>query len=541
MASLITCFVCPPCFSSYLAFAIFIDKRALKGFHNMSSSLPLFPIWFVDVLGSALMIIISFVCVRYAHLLRRTDRDNVIWTYLLWLSLALALFSVSRSVGHIAKRLLLLAGQSDIWVELRPFSGSINSLTFVIVGSITLFFQRVHRINVQILNDKRAIEKVSEELVWLNRNLEEMVRQRTEDLSKSEEKYRRIFEGSMDIIMVFDRQGRFLDMNQAGLSILGYASRDELISAATFADLILPPPNPQHLLEEVAEAGFRKDLECRVQNRDGEIRTWLLSLTVSRKNNGEIGGFESIAKDITHRKKMEQQLLQADRLASLGELSAGVAHEVNNPLGMILGYTQLLLRNEPKNTQNFQDLKVIEKHARNCKTIVEDLLKFARNAETMKGELQVNDLLREIISVVEHQFKLDNVTIETELDASIPPLCADGEKLKQVFMNLLMNAKQAMKDQGQIRISTGHDPFRNEVTIVVADTGSGIPPQILKKIFDPFFTTKPTGEGTGLGLSVSYGIIKDHHGEIDVQSIPGKGSTFTITFPVTSAESGVPC
>ena len=507
----------------------------------MISSLPLFPVWFVDVVGSALMIIISFVCVRYAQLLRRTDRENVIWTYLLWLSLALALFSVSRSVGHIAKRLLLLSGHSDIWVTLRPFSGSINSLTFVIAGSITLFFQRVHQINRQILNDKRAIEKASEELMWLNRNLEEIVNQRTEELSKSEEKYRRIFEGSMDIIMVLDLQGRFLDINQAGLSILGYPSRDELISNATFADLIVEPPDPYQLMEEIAIAGFCKDLECRVQNRDGENRTWLLSLTVSRKTDGKVGGFEGIAKDITHRKKMEQQLLQADRLASLGELSAGVAHEVNNPLGMILGYTQLLLRNEPENTQDFQDLKIIEKHARNCKTIVEDLLKFARNAETKKGALQVNDLLCQVISVVEHQFKLDNVTIETKLDAFIPGLCADGEKLKQVFMNLLMNAKQAMEGQGHIQISTDYRSSRNEVAVVVEDTGSGIPADIIKKIFDPFFTTKSTGEGTGLGLSVSYGIIKDHLGEIEVQSTPGKGSTFTITFPVTLDEEKDPC
>ena len=507
----------------------------------MSSSLPLFPVWFIDVLGSALMIIISFVCVRYAQLLRRTDRENVIWTYLLWLSLALALFSVSRSVGHIAKRLLLFAGHSDIWVELRPFSGSINTLTFVIVGSITLFFQRVQRINVQILQDKKAIEKASEELMWLNRNLEDMVRQRTEELSKSEEKYRRIFEGSMDIILVLDQKGRFLDINQAGLSILGYASGDELISQTTFADLLVPPPDPQQLLEEVSLAGFRKDLECRVQNRDGERLTWLLSLTASKRTDGKVGGFEGIAKDITHRKEMEQQLLQADRLASLGELSAGVAHEVNNPLGMILGYTQLLLRNEPDNTQDYEDLKTIEKHARNCKRIVEDLLKFARSVETTKGVLQVNDLLREVISVVEHQFKLDNVTIETELDDSIPLLCADGEKLKQVFMNLLMNAKQAMAGQGQIQISTAHDSFRNEVTIVVADTGSGIPAEISNKIFDPFFTTKPTGQGTGLGLSVSYGIIKDHHGGIELQSTAGEGSTFTITFPVTLEEQGEPC
>jgi two-component system NtrC family sensor kinase len=507
----------------------------------MNSSLPLFPVWFIDMLGSAMMIIISFVCVRYAQLLRRTDKDNVIWTYLLWLSLALAVFSVSRSVGHIAKRLLLLAGQSDIWVELRPFSGSINSLTFVIVGSITLFFQRVHRINVQILSDKKAIEKVSEELMWLNRNLEEMVRRRTEELSKSEEKYRRIFEGSMDIVMLLDLEGRFLDINRAGLNILGYSSKDELVSKATFANLLIPPPNPQHLMEEVAAAGFCRNLECRVQSRYGENLTWLLSLTVSRKTDGVIGGFEGIAKDITHRKKMEQQLLQADRLASLGELSAGVAHEVNNPLGMILGYTQLLLRNEPKDTQDFQDLKIIEKHARNCKTIVEDLLKFARNAETTKGVLQVNDLLRQVISVVEHQFRLDNVTIETELDHSIPSLCADGERLKQVFMNLLMNAKQAMEGQGRIRISTEHHSSRNEVTVTVEDNGSGIPPRILEKIFDPFFTTKPTGEGTGLGLSVSYGIIKDHHGEIDVQSTPGKGSAFIITFPVTLEEQEHGC
>ena len=233
---------------------------------------------------------------------------------------------------------------------------------------------------------------------------------------------------------------------------------------------------------------------------------------------------------------MEEQLLQAERLASLGELSAGVAHEVNNPLGMILGYTQLLLRTEPKDTQNYNDLKIIEKHARNCKAIVEDLLNFARSSETQKGVLNVNDLIHEVISVVDHQFKLDNITIETALDTSIPTLYADGEKLKQVFMNLLVNAKQAIEVQGQIQIITAHDSSRDEVTVTVVDTGSGIPPEVQEKIFDPFFTTKPTGQGTGLGLSVSYGIIKDHHGEIFVQSTPGKGSTFTITLPVTFDE-----
>jgi len=507
----------------------------------MANTLSLFPVWLVDVLGSALMILFSFICVRYGYLLRRTDKNNVIWTYLLWLSLALALFSVSRSVGHIAKRVLLMTGHTDIWVALRPVSGSINSLTFVIVGSITLFFQRVHRINAQILDDKMAIQRASNELMWLNRNLEDMVRERTEELTKSEENYRRIFEGSMDIIMVMDRHGKFLDFNQAGLNSLGYESKGEVVNVLSLTDVLMSPEDPRKLLEDIAAGNVVNNLECQVRTRDGKALTWLFSFTVNKKENGEIAGFEGIAKDITERKNMEQQLLQADRLASLGQLSAGVAHEVNNPLGMILGYTQLLLRNEAKTPEILQDLKTIEKHARNCKMIVEDLLKFARSSETQKGTLNVNELLDDIISVVEHQFSLDNVTIESKFDGSIPMLCADGEKLKQVFMNLLMNAKQAIDTQGHIEIATRYDSSYEEVLITVSDDGSGISVEILDKIFDPFFTTKPTGQGTGLGLSVSYGIIKDHQGEISAQSTPDKGSTFAVRLPVLREEQGGEC
>jgi two-component system NtrC family sensor kinase len=502
----------------------------------MIDALPLLPLWVVDFVGAALMIMFSFFCVNYALQLRRTDRNNVIWTYLLWLSMALALFSVSRSVGHIAKRLLLLAGRGDIWVALRPFSGSINTLAFVIVASITLFFQRVYRINVKILSDKKAIEEVSKEVMRLNRNLEEIVRERTVELTKSEQKYRRIFEGSMDIILILDREGRFVDINEAGLETLGYASRPDLFSSTNFGELLLSPLSAQRLLEEISSAGFRKDLECQIRHRDGEILTWLFSFTVNRNADGEVVGYEGIAKDITRRKKMDKHLLQADRLASLGQLSAGVAHEINNPLGMILGYAQLLLRSEPKDTQRFQDLKIIEKHTRNCKTIVEDLLKFARSTDTQKGPVDVNELLREIIVVVEHQFLLDNVSIEARFDPPLPMLRADGEKLKQVFMNLIMNAKQAINGRGHIQVTTRHAPSEKQISISVVDTGSGIPAEIIDKIFDPFFTTKPTGQGTGLGLSVSYGIIKDHHGEITAQSTPGEGAMFTIILPLQPEE-----
>ena len=195
----------------------------------MDDSYSMAPIWFTDISGSALMILLSFFCILYARRMVRIQPSNAIWTYLLWLSVALAGFAVSRGVGHIANRTLLLMNMRDVWVSLRPFSGGINSLAFVVVASITLFFQRVHKINTVILEDKRALEVAGREVMRLNRNLESLVRERTEELSRSEQKFRRIFEGSMDMIFILDEKGRFLDINQAGLSTLGYDSRDDIV------------------------------------------------------------------------------------------------------------------------------------------------------------------------------------------------------------------------------------------------------------------------------------------------------------------------
>ena len=498
----------------------------------MLESLPLYPVWTVDVLGSVFMVVFSILCVVYTHRLRDPDQSHVIWTYLFWFSLAMALFSVSRSVGHIAKRLLVLSGNDAHWRSLQPYSGSINTLTFVIVGSITLFFQRAHRINVRILDDNDAITRASEKLTWLNRNLEQMVAERTQKLSQSEAKYRRIFEGSMDIIIVLDRRGDIIDINPAGLDTLGYETKEQLLADADFSKILISPPNTGRLLDQIAEAGYCKDLECEIRCRDGAVLTWLLSATATGNANGGHVAFECIAKDITERKKMERQILQADRLASLGELSAGVAHEINNPLGLILGYTQLLLQDEPEDTQVFQDLKIVEKYTKNCKKIVEDLLKFTRTSETRMQTIHVNALIEDIVEVVRHQFELAHVTIDVDLSSDIPACEGDEEKLKQVFMNLLMNAQQAIEETGHIQVRTARDRDAGEIVITVTDTGSGMPPEIQDKIFDPFFTTKPTGKGTGLGLSVSYGIVQEHGGRINVESRPGEGTTFVIALPV---------
>jgi signal transduction histidine kinase len=180
-------------------------------------------------------------------------------------------------------------------------------------------------------------------------------------------------------------------------------------------------------------------------------------------------------------------------------------------------------------------LKTIEKHARNCKTILDDLLKFARSTPTKKSSVDINECLSEVISLLAHQFELEKVSLQTVMEPGLPRLVADGEKVKQVFMNLLMNAKQAITNTGNIVVQTKKDRMDSSVEVAITDDGCGIAPEHLHKIFDPFFTTKPVGEGTGLGLSVSYGIIQDHGGRIEVSSEPGKGSTFSVFLPLDEA------
>jgi two-component system, NtrC family, sensor kinase len=495
------------------------------------------PIWFTDVFGSASMVVLSFLSVMYARRLAQARPADVIWTYLLWLTLALAVFAVSRSVGHIAKRVLLLCDMGSVWLELRPYSGGLNTIAFVVVASITLFFHRVQRIHAAILDDRRALREVGQEVMRLNRDLESLVMQRTDELSRSESKYRRVFEGSMDMIFILDGRGRFVDINKAGLNTLGYGSTSELAGKQDLRSFFVSTDDYRQVVDDVVLHGFVRDRECRLKSRTGAELFVLLSATGGKDDEGRPIRYEGMAKDITARKHLERQLQQADKLASLGQISTGLAHEINNPLGVVLGYTQLLLRETESGTQMRDDLKTIEKHVRNCKTILDDLLKFARSTPTKKTSVDINECLAEVISLLAHQFELEKVLLQTALDPDLPRLVADAEKVKQVFMNLLMNAKQAIANSGRIVVETSRRQAQNCIRVAISDDGCGIAPELIHKIFDPFFTTKPVGEGTGLGLSVSYGIIQDHGGRIEVVSEPGKGSTFSVFLPLEEVPS----
>ncbi|ROQ90742.1 two-component system sensor histidine kinase NtrB [Desulfosoma caldarium] len=501
-------------------------------------TIPFFPILFVDLVGSACMVFFAVACVRLSYRLYVQDRENVLYLYLLMVSHALAVFAFSRSIGHIAKQLLLLGGHRPIWEALRPYSGSLNTISFCVVGAVTLFFERIWKVHQQILRDRQALQKAHERLVWLNQRLQQLVSERTAELGRSEQKFRRIFEASRDMIAVVAENGTVLDMNPAGRQMLGIddigGAPEMETPSLSFRTFFLRPQDWNTLKERVSRESYVTDAEVELISRDGREISALLSAASQCDLQERAELIYLVAKDITQRKVIQQQLLQADKLASIGQLAAGVAHEINNPLGIILGYTQLLMREEHQGTERYEDLKTIEKHARTCKAIVEDLLSFARSAHTRKEPVLVQDLVQEVLGVVRHNLELKHIQVITHFEASVPEVVVDRNKMRQVFMNLIMNAQQAIGSDGRIEICTSLAENGHMAEIAVSDTGTGIDPKHLPRIFDPFFTTKSTGEGTGLGLSVSYGIVKDHGGEILVASELGKGSVFTVRLPVPS-------
>lgn len=244
-----------------------------------------------------------------------------------------------------------------------------------------------------------------------------------------------------------------------------------------------------------------------------------------------------LAKAYEEVKSTQNQLVQSGKMAAVGELGAGVAHELNNPLTGILGYAQYILDKTKKPDFTPDDSKVcarqieyIEKEAQRCKNIVQNLLKFSRKSHDKFEPLNVNNVIEDTLALVGHQLAMNNITLIKELEPDLKDIIGNANQLQQVFTNIILNAHQAMSDKGELRIGTRNKD--GSIEIEFTDTGCGIPEENLNKIFDPFFTTKKDWRGTGLGLSISYKIIQDHKGSISVQSEVDKGTTFIITLPV---------
>ncbi len=499
------------------------------------SGLPLIPATTVDFLGSGVAIFLSFLALRYALSLVRMQPNNFIWGFLFYFCIALAAFSLSRGVGHLVRILLVFSNHGDVWKQLSPFSGGFNTMLMISAAAVTIYYHKGLAAYKALGTEAKKLSESANQLQQLNSQLEEMVEVRTRNLSESEKKFRNFFENSKDIIYFCDQNGIISNINSSGIELLGFEAP---LTTVNFHDLFNDDIELGKYLTALRDNGFVSDLEMECQGRDGQTRHILLTANALYDQDNKIIGFEGIGKDMTRLKTITAQLINHEKMASVGQMAAGVAHEINTPLGIILGYTQLMMDDFEPETEAHSSLEVVERQTKVCRRIVADLLKFSRQAESAKSELNVNAIIQEVLAVTEHTLNINQINITRNFHPELPTIYGDAEKLQQVLINLLNNAQFAMADGGELIIRT--EKTQTDVMISVKDNGCGISDEHKNKIFDPFFTTKEVGKGTGLGLSVTYGIIQEHGGTISVESPPQvdgsekeqQGTVFHIRLPI---------
>ncbi len=409
------------------------------------------------------------------------------------------------------------------------------------------------------------------ELEDLNRELEKRVIERTEEINRSYEYLKNLLENANDIVFTLDRMGRFTFFNQR-IEEFGY-KRDELIGThissifreaegkasvaggsmerfnsflSIFAEDVGAGDDAyrdnygerRKGLEKMASTlteminflyHTKYSYELILDEKQRRFRDLLCSFSPLVDANGIFSGILGIARDITERKKMEEKLARSEKLGALGFLISGIAHELNNKLVPILGYSELLERSCLKK-RNIHMVKTINRSAIGAKYIVESLLRFSRQEKPQKTHLNLNNVLREACSILKYSLG-PFISLKLDLDPNLPMTLADEHQMEQVFLNILNNACQAMNEKGGVLIVRSCKSGKH-IIFEISDTGSGIPEENLAKIFDPFFTDKATGAGTGLGLSICHGIINEHMGDISVRSKPND-TTFTIRLPFT--------
>jgi PAS domain S-box-containing protein len=370
------------------------------------------------------------------------------------------------------------------------------------------------------------------------------------NLTRQQQLLKTILDVNPDLVSLQDHNLVYQAVNPAFCQFCGLPEQE--ILGKTEVPLFPPEQAGEHRAEnlELLQTGGHKSKEVLV-GKDGEKR-WLHMVKVPVYDRDKITGILTAARDITEIKHYQEKLIQSLKMEQLGKLAGGVAHEINTPLCVILGYAQMLLEDFPQDTESYEFLQLIEKQAQICRRIVGDLLSFSRHIESRLEEMDLNQSITEVLHLVRHSFKQNWIDIVPSLAAELPAIIGDKEKLQQVWLNLLNNAADSIGQDGTIWVSTRLDPQSQQVQVTVADNGSGIASENLKKIFDPFFTTKAPGGGTGLGLSVSFGIIQDHLGTITASSpaprellgepvadkvTPGQGSLFLVELPVTREKS----
>jgi len=361
----------------------------------------------------------------------------------------------------------------------------------------------------------------------------------------SEEKYRTLFEESKDCVYITSPEGAFLDVNLAGVELFGYSSREELLKADLGRDIYMNPKDRDAFQEAIARHGFVKDYELLMKKKDGRELNTLVTANAVCKADGSIMAYRGIMRDITAQKKLEQQLLQSQKMESIGTLAGGIAHDFNNILGGILGYASFMKTKMDEGHPFSGYIDTIESGAMRAAELTSQLLAFARGGKYETRPIDLNRIVDETLKLLGRTLD-KSIEIDSRLYPELPTVEADAGQMQQVLMNLCVNAGDAMPGGGRMLIETNLETLDKRyaekhmeakpceyVVVTITDNGIGMDKETIHRIFEPFFTTKDEGKGTGLGLSMVYGVVKNHGGFIDVDSEPREGSTFKVFLPVS--------
>jgi PAS domain S-box-containing protein len=388
----------------------------------------------------------------------------------------------------------------------------------------------------------RAISTLTAKLFWEVARVSTMQKKTHQELQEARALYHvAINDLIQEEVLVIDHRFRIIDTNEAFLEKFGL-TRDQVIGHFCYQithHLENPCSGENHPCPLIQTLETEKPSQTTHIHLDRDGRKIYYSIsTYPLIEQGDVIGAVEISRDITRDINVQKVMMQQEKLASVGRLSAGVAHEINNPLTTILTTAMLIQEDLEPDDPTYAEMSIITNEALRCRKIVTNLLNFARQTQPVKKKHNLNDVVAACISLTQKQAAFKDISVFQDLSDSLPRIMVDKGQIEQAMINLIINAVEATPAGGRIHLATRMSRRNGFIDIVVADTGEGIPDNRLSRIFDPFFTTKE--EGTGLGLAITHGIIEQHGGTIEVSSTPGQGTTFTITIPVEETVSHAP-
>ncbi len=486
------------------------------------------PVVLVDIFGSVFSLLIGFWSIGYSWSWYREKADDAFRHYLFLLTIAIATFTISRSFGHIVKQFLLMSGDKGLWQEIAPFSGAVNTATFIVIFAFGVYFDRIRQIKQKADQDALGLATA---------------RARADAAFDSEERIRAVFDGLEDAIYLVDGDYQILFFNRRLQDLLPDIGIGQKCHQALFGNEQPCEDCRFHCLRTGDHFSYETEMELIAKR---------VSLTGIRLP--WVGGDEvnmAVMRDISEQKRLEAQLLQSQKMEAVGTLAGGIAHDFNNLLTAITGYSDLMLLKLAQESPLRSDVSEIRRAAGRAATLVRQLLAFSRKQKAAFSNVDINDLIRNMQKMLGRLIGED-ISMEMQLAVQNLPVLADPGQIEQVVVNLVVNGRDAMPAGGKIVISTEKVVIDESycslsakvvsgcfVLLSIRDEGDGMDNELMGKVFEPFYTTKEVGKGSGLGLAVVYGIVDQHGGCIDIKSEVGQGTVFNVYLPLHDGADGL--